>query len=404
MTAEDLTRLTIEKNAFPSPSRRKRLRRFVMVLVPVLLVMILAGVGLFGRKVDVETATVSLAYPSQSFTILNASGYVVAQRKAAVASKATGRLEWLGVEEGSRVKAGEVLARLENRDMLASRDQAEANVATAKANLDQVQAELHDAALNFDRLKELFASGIVSKADYDSAEARLKRARAAVSGAESGITAARSALRGAEVAVEYTLIRAPFDAVVLTKDADVGDIVTPLGAAANAKAAVVSIADLGSLLVEADVSESNLGKVRVGAPCEIQLDALPENRFRGRVHTIVPTADRSKATVMVKVGFVDKDSRVLPEMSAKVAFLERPVAQAEEKPLTAVSPSAVATRDGRTVVFLVKGNRVAAIPVVLGEKVGSLVEVKSGVKAGEVIAVKPLEKLKDGTRIRTAEK
>ena len=297
MTAEDLTRLTIEKNAFPSPSRRKRLRRFVMVLVPVLLVMILAGVGLFGRKVDVETATVSLAYPSQSFTILNASGYVVAQRKAAVASKATGRLEWLGVEEGSRVKAGEVLARLENRDMLASRDQAEANVATAKANLDQVQAELHDAALNFDRLKELFASGIVSKADYDSAEARLKRARAAVSGAESGITAARSALRGAEVAVEYTLIRAPFDAVVLTKDADVGDIVTPLGAAANAKAAVVSIADLGSLLVEADVSESNLGKVRVGAPCEIQLDALPENRFRGRVHTIVPTADRSKATV-----------------------------------------------------------------------------------------------------------
>ena len=137
---------------------------------------------------------------------------------------------------------------------------------------------------------------------------------------------------------------------------------------------------------------------------EVQLDSIPDERFPAVVHMIVPTADRSKASVMVKVRFEEKDARVLPEMSAKVAFLERPVAQAEEKPLTAVSPSAVATRDGRTVVFLVKGNRVAAIPVVLGEKVGSLVEVKSGVKAGEVIAVKPLEKLKDGTRIRTAEK
>ncbi len=128
------------------------------------------------------------------------------------------------------------------------------------------------------------------------------------------------------MAVEYTLIRAPFDAVVLTKNADVGDIVTPFGAAANAKAAVVTIADMGSLQVEVDVSESNIEKVKKGQPCEIQLDALPEARFRGAVHMIVPTADRSKATVLVKVRFLDKDPRILPEMSAKVAFLERPVA------------------------------------------------------------------------------
>ena len=245
---------------------------------------------------------------------------------------------------------------------------------------------------------------ILAKAEADTARDRWAKARAGVDSAKANIKALQAAVEHTEVLLEFSLIRAPFDGVVLTKNADVGEVVAPFGASSNSKGAVVTMADMASLQVEADVSESNLGKVRVGAPCEIQLDALPENRFRGRVHTIVPTADRSKATVMVKVGFVDKDSRVLPEMSAKVAFLERPVAQAEEKPLTAVSPSAVATRDGRTVVFLVKGNRVAAIPVVLGEKVGSLVEVKSGVKAGEVIAVKPLEKLKDGARIRTAEK
>src|SRR6185369_11157410 len=136
-------------------------------------------------------------------------------------------------------------------------------------------------------------------------------------GAEAAVRSSAAALLGARVAYDYSLIRAPFDAVVLTKNADVGDIITPLGAAANAKAAVFTIADMGSLRVEADVSESNLGLVKNGQPCEITLDALPNIRFRGAVHTIVPTADRSKATVLVKVRFIDKDKRVMPEMSAK---------------------------------------------------------------------------------------
>jgi RND family efflux transporter MFP subunit len=404
MAAEDLAGLKIDKTAaFSRPPRRKRLRLWLLVAGVAAVAAWLAARGVFTPAVGVETATVSQVYPSQSFTLLNASGYVVAQRKAAVASKATGRLEWLGVEEGSRVKAGEVLARLENRDTQATRDQAAAGVNTARASLDQAKAELSDATLAFNRQKELFAGGIVARADYDVADARYRRAVAGVAGAEAGVWAAQAAYRAADVAVEYTLIRAPFDAVVLTKDADVGDIVTPLGAAANAKAAVVTIADLGSLQVQADVSESNLQKVRMGEPCEIQLDALPDTRFRGVVHMIVPTADRSKATVLVKVRFVDKDRRVLPEMSARVAFLERPVAPAEERPFTAVSQAAVATRDGRTVVFLLKGERVAAVPVVLGARMGDMVEVKSGVRAGEKIAVNPLEKLKDGMKIKAAE-
>jgi len=225
-----------------------------------------------------------------------------------------------------------------------------------------------------------------------------------VAAGEAAVKSAAATLKGAEVAVEYTLIRAPFDAVVLTKNADIGDIVTPLGAAANAKAAVVTIADMDSLQVEADVSESNLEKIRIGQPCEVQLDALPEVRFEGAVHMIVPTADRSKATVLVKVRFLKKDARILPEMSAKVAFLERPVNREEQQPKTAVNPAAIMSGNGRKTVFLIKGNRVDETTIQTGAKIGDLVEVLGGVKAGDKVVIKPLDKLKDGKRIKTSEK
>jgi RND family efflux transporter MFP subunit len=399
MSDETLERLKIDKTS--GPVRRRR-NRWLAPAIMLAVVAVIAAIILHRSAIPVETVAIARVYPSQSFTLLNASGYVVAQRKAAVASKTTSRLEWLGVEEGSRVKAGQVLARLEDKDVVASRNQAAANLETARFSLEEAQAELHDATLSYDRLKGLLTDGVVSKSDYDAAEARFRKARAAVSSAEWGIKASRSALREAEVAVGYTLIRAPFDAVVLTKDADVGDIVTPLGAAANAKAAVVTIADLGSLLIEADVSESNLGKVHAGQPCEIQLDALPDRRFRGEVHTIVPTADRTKASVMVKVRFVDNDSRVLPEMSAKVAFLEHPVGEAERAPRTAVNPAAVVTRDGKTVVFAVKGDRVTETPITTGERLGDLVEIKSGGEPGTKVVLNPPAKLKDGSRIKEA--
>ena len=405
MTDQDLSGLKIDKTAAASrPVRRKKKVVWLVALSFVILAGVLFAAGILTPAVEVEVATISQVYPSQSFTLLNASGYVVAQRKAAVASKATGRLEWLGVEEGSRVRSGEVLARLENRDAAASRDQSAANLNTARASLDQARAELLDAGRAFSRQKDLLAQGIVAQADHDVAEARYNKARAGVAGAEAAVQSADAALNGATVALEYTLIRAPFDAVVLTKDADVGDIVTPLGAAANAKAAVVTIADMGSLQVEADVSESNLEKIRTGQPCEVQLDALPGARFAGAVHIIVPTADRSKATVMVKVRFLTLDSRILPEMSAKVAFLERPVKKEESEPRTAVNPAAIVTRDGRKTVFLVKGTRVAATEIRTGAQIGEMIEVLAGVKAGDKVAVKPLDKLKDGSKIKTAEK
>lgn len=404
MADEDLSKLRIDKSsAVIRPARR---RRFYWVgaalFVAALLILYLSGV--IAPAVEVEVTSVTKTYPSQTFTMLNASGYVVAQRKAAVASKTTGRLVWIGVEEGNHVKKGQVIARLENEDVDASRKQAAANLNVARANLEQANAELDNAAISLNREKSLLERDFTTQAEYDAAEARYKKAKAGVAAAEASVGAGRAALLGAEVAYEYTLIRAPFDAVVLTKNADIGDIITPLGAAANAKAAVVTIADMDSLQVETDVSESNLEMVKTGQPCEILLDALPAERFRGEVHMIVPTADRSKASVMVKVRFIDTDRRILPEMSAKVAFLSRQIKSGEEKPLATINPAAVVTRNGRNFVFLVSGSKVLQTPVTLGAQAGDMKEVLSGVKPGDKVALKPLEKLKDGLKIKLAEK
>jgi len=389
MTNNDLSKLRLDKSG-ANFQRRQKIPRWGLIAIGTIAAMSIVFLLFVNRAIEVETSVVSRVYPSQSFTLLSASGYVVAQRKAAVASKATGRLEWLGVEEGSKVRTGEVIARLENRDVLAASDQAVAGVNSAKA-------ELADAQQNYGRMKELREKGYVAQSELDSADTRQKRAEAAVSGADAG-------LRSAQVAVEYTLIRAPFDAVVLTKNADVGDIVTPLGAAANAKASVVTIADMTSLQVEVDVSESNLARVKAGQPCEIQLDALPDSRFRGVVHMIVPTADRSKASVMVKVRFAERDPRVLPEMSARVAFLEREVTRDEEAPKTAVNPAALVSRNGKQTVFVVNDDKSVETIVTIGEKIGDGIEVRDGLKPGEKVVVNPPKKLRNGSAIKRKEK
>ncbi len=405
MADEDLSKLKIDKSgAALQPKARRGRVRWIAAVIVIIVLGLLYLTGVLAPAVQVEIASVTQVYPSQSFTLLNASGYVVAQRKAAVASKITSRLVSLAVEEGNVVKKGQVIARLEGEDVMAAREQAAANLNVARSNLEQAKAELKDAKLLFDRDKDLVSKGYIARADFDDAEARYKKAVASEVGAEAGIKASAAALKNADVQVEYTLIRAPFDAVVLTKNADVGDIVTPLGAAANAKASVFTIADMGSLQVEVDVSESNIEKVKQGQPCEIQLDALPEVRFRGVVHMIVPTADRTKATVLVKVGFVDKDPRVLPEMAAKVAFLQREVKPEEQSPRIAVNPAAVITRNGKKTVFLIQKDRVVGTPVTLGVQLGDMVEVTAGLKTGDRVALRPLEKLKNGDRIKIVEK
>jgi HlyD family secretion protein len=343
-----------------------------------------------GEK-TVEIVTVTTAYPYQAVTQLNAAGYVVAQRKASVASKATGRLEWLGVAEGSQVKSGEIIARLENRDMQAQVEQAIANVNLAKA-------ELTDAQRAFVRTRDLANQKFVSIASLDTAQARFDKAVAAV-----GVAQANQ--RAAQVGFDQTLIRAPFDGVVLTKTANVGDVITPFSSATESKGAVVTMADMDSLEVEADVSEANLTRIKVGQPCEIQLDAFADRRLRGVVSRTVPTVDRAKATVLVKIRFVGRDPAILPEMSAKVAFLDREIPDSERQALIAVHQDAVVQRDGRPVLFLVDGGITRLVSVHLGRKINDLLAVRSespALKVGDKVVLHPADTLREGDRVRLA--
>ena len=351
--------------------------------------------------VEVDLGTVSTIFPSQAYTLLSASGYVVPQTKADIASKATGRLETLEVEEGSLVKAGQILARIENRDITANLNQAAANVRVAKTNLQKAEAELQESSLALHRARTLAAKKFVSSEAVDTEIARHAKAVASVESAKAEIAAAEAAYEGARVALEYTLIRAPFDGVVLSKHADVGDILAPFSNTTQSKGSVVSMADLSTLKVEADVSESSLAKVRLGQPCEIQLDAFPERRYRGVVDQIVPTVDRTKATVMVKVRFVDPDSRILPDMSAKVAFLSRDLPAGAERPVTGVLASALMRQGESDAVFRVEGQRAQKTPVEVGGRLGDFVEVRSGVRPGDQVVLQPPATLEDGSLIRS---
>lgn len=403
MERENLSKLRIDE-AERGPSLRgtrgRRLKWFIFLALAVGLTLgILAWSGMLTPPVEVRAVKAAKTYPSQALTVLNASGYVVAQRKAAVSSKATGRLAHLNVEEGKKVKVGDIIASLENEDLQALLEQARAALKVAEANLKNAQAELTDATRQFNRQKYLKETGAVSEQAFDSAEARYRKAIATEKSASAGVEQARAALLVAQVNLDYSYIRAPFDGVILTKNADEGEVVAPFGGALNAKAAVVTMADMSSLLVEVDVSESSLQKVKPGGACEIRLDAFPQDRFEGRVHMIVPTADRSKATVLTKVKFVNLDETVLPEMSAKVAFLSRPLKEDEKEPFLGIPISAVRNTDGQKYVFVIKGREAILTPVKTGRQWGEVVEILSGLTAGDEVVLNPGERLSDHSTV-----
>ncbi|WP_309836102.1 efflux RND transporter periplasmic adaptor subunit [Caballeronia sp. LZ065] len=403
MAEHDLEKLKIDRgpSAAAVPRRRRHWLRWAIAAL-IVLALIAVALKLTGPQA-VETATVTSAYPSQSYTLLNATGYVVPQRKAAVASKGQGRVEWLGVLEGSVVKQGEVIARLESDDVAASLAQAQAQVKVAQANLQLQRAELKNAEVDLKRYRILVPQGAIPATQFDAALARFDKAQASINSDEAAILSARANAQAAQVAVDQTVIRAPFDGVVLEKHANVGDNITPFSSASDSKGAVVTIADMKTLEVEADVAESNIARIAVDQPCEIQLDALPDVRFAGRVSRMVPTVDRSKATVLVKVRFVDRDARVLPDMSAKVAFLSKPVPPDQKQAVIAVQPSAVVTRGGRQVVYVIRQDTAHEVPVTAGARIGDLLAVQ-GVKPGDVVALSPGETLKDGARVTVAKK
>jgi HlyD family secretion protein len=401
-----LSRLAIDRSDTTVTRRRRPLWKRWWLWALVIAVLIAAALVIRSRAAaqPVEFATVAAAYPSSSVAVLNATGRVVAQRRASVSSKGTGRLEWLGVQEGQMVKEGDIIARLENRDVAAQREQAAAQVLAARANLAQGQAELDDARAALRRAQDLAKQNFISGSALDTAEARYNKSRAQIDTLKAQIGVAEANLRVAGVAFDQTLIRAPFTGIVLTKSANVGDIVTPFSSASGTTGAVVTMADMETLEVEADVSESSIAKITVAQPAEIQLDAFPDLRLLGEVSRIVPTVDRSKATLLVKVRFVERDARVLPDMSTKVAFLSRALQPEERKPVPALRPDAIVKRDGADVVFVVDAaSIVKPVPVKTGDKVGDLVRV-DGVAPGTRVVAAPPERLAAGARVEAVKK
>jgi HlyD family secretion protein len=393
-SGSDLSSLRIDRSASQLPHKRRSRSRIVIWTTAVLL---LVAVGLAVKHwlapgVEVQLATATFTSPSQVNAILTASGYVVARRKAAVASKGTGTLVYLAVEEGDRVKKGQVIARLDDSDVMATLRRTRENLRVAEADLD-------DARKNYERMRAVIEKRAVSQADYDAAQARYKRVL-------STIEAAKYAVREAEVAVENTRIVAPFDGTVLKKNADVGEIVAPLAGAASSKAAVVTIADMSSLEVDADVAEANIPRVAAEQNCEITLDAYPQHRYPGYVSNIVPTADRAKATVMVKIKFKEYDERVLPEMGAKVTFLARGTSAdaTTVKPLLTVPAAAVTARNGREVVFQINEDRAVEVPVTTGRRLGNAIEITGGLKEGDRVISKAEDRIKNGTKVSLGQK
>ena len=414
-TTPSLASLRIDRSAAPLKRRRKRWP----IVLAVLAVAAGAGVALMPHKAEVQVSSVLAAYPSQQYAELSASGYVVAQRRAAVASKGTGRLVELTVREGSLVKQGDLIGRLDATDVQAAIGatqagvlQAQAAKAQAEAALGQARAELANAEVELKRQQDLRAQGFVSGQAVDGADRRLAVARSALATQQAAIVSAQAAIGQSQAQVRVqqvnqanTEIRAPFDGVVLVKNANVGDMITPFSSASGTSGAVVTMADLRTLEVEADVSESNVARIKPEQPVEITLDALPDLRLRGNVSRIVPTVDRAKATVMTKIRFEALDARILPEMSAKVSFLSRPATADDQKPVIALNPKAVVQRDGKPVVFRLTGETVEQVPVTLGRQIGDLQEVTGGtLKSGERVVLAPDAKLAAGALVTVTAK
>ncbi len=390
---DDLSSLRIDrskKDYGSNPEARSKQFRWIAAILLVGLIAFLIyrfGGDLLAASPEVKMTSAIMQSPSQANALLTASGYVVAQRKASIASKATGRLIQLDVVEGDPVKTDQIIARLEDNDIRARLQETVANLAFQ-------ESELREAEANFKRQQALLASGASSQAEYDAAETRYRRVQAAIKLAKAQVQTAR-------VDLENTLIRVPFDGTVLTKNADVGEIVAPLAASANSRAAVVTIADMKSLQVEADVSEANIEKIAPGQDCEISLNAYPSRRYAGYVAKIVPTADRSKATVMVKVGFRDYDHRVLPEMSAKVLFLKNKESKTAEvpQPVLVVPESAVTSRNGGTAVFTVSNDIARIRSIETGKNFNGYIEVVNGLQDGDRVINNPSNEIEDGIKV-----
>ena len=418
MTAptHDLSKLRIDRD--PPPAVRKAFGRTLAFVGAAALLAV--GAVVWARSRSAVTVETTVATPistgggagaASAATSVTANGYVVARIRAAVSAKVPGRIASLTVDGGSEVKRGQVIARLENDDYAAAVSEAQANLASARAQVAEAVADRDQLEREARRTAQIHGESpeLISAQDVEAVRSRADQAAARATSAEARVEAAAAARRVAEATLENTYIRAPFTGTVLRKEAEVGEVVAPSVGGGLTRGAVVTMADLASLEVEVDVNEAYIGRVSHGQRASITLDAYPDTSFRGEVRQVVPTADRQRATVQVKVSIVDHDPRILPEMGARVDFLARDSAKAGAPVAGAAATrfrlpaAAVREQGGRSVVWLVRDGKLAAREVDAGPVSAGFREISRGLSGGERVVTGGVETPKEGMRVKTGE-
>jgi len=377
---------------------------WIGVVVLVALVLVGGGVAWWmmrGPRFEVDAATAAPPAAAAGPTaILQATGYVTARRQATVSAQITGALTQVLIEEGEHVTAGQVLARLDDTAQKAALAQSEAQVQAAQAILVQDQAQLEQARRDLKRNQDLIGEHLVSQQALETAETQVRTYAAQVASQARQVELAEASRRGAQVQLDYTTVRAPFTGVITAKAAQAGEIVSPISAGGGfTRTGVGTIVDMDSLEIEVDVNESYINRVRADQPSQAVLDAYPDWTIPAHVIAIVPTADRSKATVKVRIGIDQKDPRILPDMGVRVSFLEEAAKHEGDQPRGLLVPnSAVIQRNGHSIVFTIDGDHVHLTPVTPGQTYGDL-RLVEGLTSGARVVRLPPEEMIDGARI-----
>jgi RND family efflux transporter MFP subunit len=399
--SDDLSALRIERE--PLKVNRRGWTKWVVLL----LIVGAAGAGAYAwvnreRPVEVEVATVTERAAGTQASVLNASGYVTARRRATVSSKVTGKVIEVNVEEGMQVRQGQVLARLDDSTTRAALQLSRAQLEAARRAVPETEVRLEEARINLRRQERPRQDGLNTPADIDAAEASVNSLIARINSLREQITVAESQVALQQTALEDMVIRAPFSGVAISKDAQAGEMVSPVSAGGGfTRTGICTIVDMRSLEIEVDVNESYIGRVRSGQPVTAVLDAYPDWQIPGKVITPVPTADRQKATVLVRIAFDQLDPRILPDMGVKVTFLRDADAAAAPaaQPVTLVPKSAVREENGGRYAFVVRENTVERRAIQTGGIDGDRLEVTAGLKGGDRVVVAPPAELAEGTLI-----
>ncbi len=402
-----LKSLKIDRSAPPPPTSHKGL--WIGLGVAAVVVLGAGGAWLaLGRDKGVEVQVADVVAigngGAASASVLDATGYVVARRMATVSAKVPGKVREVLIEEGQRVEPGQVIATLDPIDAEQQRTLSASQLQAARSQAAGVQAQLKEAEANAARLGALVGQKLVSRAQYEQAIAQRDSLRAQLATAQRNAQVAADGLRISAQGVDNTIVRAPFAGVVIAKAAQPGEIVSPMAAGGGfTRTGIGTIVDMDSLEVEVEVGEAFIGRVKPGMPTETVLNAYQDWKIPGKVIAIIPAADRGKATVKVRVGIDAKDARIVPDMGARVSFLEeaKPV-QADVKPGVLVPAAAIVERDGKDVAFAIDGEAVQQRTLKLGRTLGDDREVLEGLSGGDAVVLDPPEQLADGSRVRIA--